>query len=153
MVRFEFTEVENTAQDMDHIRMTDTEIVGLMSCHHPVGYWRADLETGHVFWSKDIFSIYRMPYTNGPIDLTLANAAVHPDDLHYMLELFERAAVNKSGFHYVLRLKNDLNGFKYVRSVGRFRVTDDGREELYGMFEEVSEHARVVGVVSKPTSD
>ncbi|AKH99332.1 PAS domain-containing protein [Hoeflea sp. IMCC20628] len=152
MVRFEFTDEETPAQDMEHIRVSDAEIVGLMSCQHTVGYWRADLETGHVFWSSDIFTIFGLPFTKGPVDLPLANATVHPDDLPYMLELFERLAVDKTGFHYVLRLKNDQGGHKFVRTVGRFRIADDGREELYGMVEEVFDHVRTVGIMTKPST-
>ena len=150
MVRFEFLETALPLQDLDHIGLTDAEIVGLVSCRHPAGYWRSDLATGHVFWSKDIFDIYGMEYTKGPVRLPLANAAVHPDDLTYMLELIERAAADKSGFHYVLRLKNGMGGYKYVRSIGRYRVTGDGREELYGMFEEVIGQARLIGLLANP---
>ncbi|MCY0148089.1 PAS domain-containing protein [Hoeflea sp. G2-23] len=151
MVRFEFSETTSPKQDLDHIGLTDFEIAGLMSYQHQIGYWRSDMGTGHVFWSKAIFDIYGMAYTKGPVNLTLANDAVHPEDLPYMLELLERTAVEKTGFHYVLRLKNGHNGFKYVRSVGRFRLTEDGREELYGMFEEVVDQVRLVGVVGNPT--
>ncbi len=152
VVRFEFSETPSLEQDLEHIGLTDTEIAGLMSYQHQIGYWRSDMATGHVFWSKEIFDIYGMTYTKGPVNLTLANDAVHPEDLPYMLELLERTAVEKTGFHYVLRLINGRNGIKYVRSVGRFRITDDGREELYGMFEEVADQTRLIGVVGNPPS-
>jgi hypothetical protein len=150
VVRFEFSETMLRTPDLEHIGLSDAEIAGLVSCQHRVGYWRSDMETGHVFWSEDIFDIYGMAFTKGPVNLTLANDAVHPEDLPYMLELLERAALEKTGFHYVLRLRNGHNHFKYVRSVGRFRVTADGREELYGMFEEVVDQVRLVGVVGNP---
>lgn len=153
LVRFEFSQTGLDPPDLSHIGLSDAEIVALVSCQHRVGYWRSDMQTGHVYWSKDIFDIYGMEYTKGPISLTLANEAIHPDDLPFMLELLERAALEKTGFHYVLRLKNGHNGYKYVRSVGRYRITEDGREELYGMIEEVFDQVRMVGVIGANSHD
>lgn len=152
MVRFEFLETDLPALEPNHIGLTDAEIVELMSCQNRVGYWRSDLQAGQVFWSRNLFEIYGMDHTDGPISLTLANNAMHPEDLPYMFELLERAAKEKSGFHYILRLRNGHNGFKYVRSVGRFRLTPDGREELYGLCEEVFEQVRLVGVIGVPSA-
>lgn len=147
MIRFETTQLEIPAQDLGHIGLTDSEIVKLLSCHRPTGYWRSDLATGHVFWSERIFEIYGMKYVKGPVSLPEANGLVHPDDLPLMLELIEQAASEKTGFHYVLRLRNGGGGYKYVRSIGRYRITDDGQEELYGLFEELIDQVRLLGIV------
>lgn len=153
LVRFEFSETEDPVQDLDHIGLTDAEIVDLVSCRNTMGYWRSDLASGHVFWSQGVFDIYGMEFTKGPVNLTAAYGAVHHEDLHFMLELIERAASNKTGFHYVLRLKNSESGSKFVRSVGRFRTTKDGREELFGIMEEIIEQVRLVGVLgNSPTA-
>ena len=116
-----------------------------------MGYWRADLATGHVFWSENVFRLYGMEYTKGPVNLTIANEAIHPEDLNCIFELVERAASEKSGFRCILRLKDGQNDFKYTLSCGRYRVTDDGREELYGMTEEILDRARLINIVSDPS--
>ncbi|MBV1725580.1 MAG: PAS domain-containing protein [Hoeflea sp.] len=149
VVRFEFSETD-PVQDLDHIGLTDAEIVELVSSRHAMGYWRSDLASGHVFWSKGVFDIYGMEFTRGPVNLTAAYGNVHAEDLNLMLELIERAASEKTGFHYVLRLKNGENGVKYVRSVGRCRATSDGREELIGIVEEIIDQVRLVGVLGNP---
>lgn len=146
MVRIEYAEAVIPKQDLDHIGLSDAEIVDLVNRRHAVGYWRADLASGHVFWSKKIFDIYGMDYTNGPVNLTAAYTVVHPEDLHFMLELIERAASERIDFHYVLRLKNGQNSFKYVRSVARYRKTGDGREELFGIMEELTDRVRLIEV-------
>lgn len=147
MLRFEFSETIPHAPDLDHIGLTDADVARLASCQPTTGYWRADMATGHVFWSPIIFAIYGMAPVKGPVNLKQANEAVHPDDLPYMLKLIEQAAADKTGFHYVLRLKDKKQGYKFVRSIARYRVTADGREELFGMFEEIAGHARLIGVV------
>jgi len=147
VVRFEFGEDVRSPQNLDHIHIQGEELFELVCAHQKYGFWRTELDAGHVFWSSDIFEIYGMTYTSGPINLVEANSAVHPEDLPYMLELFERAAEEKTGFHYILRLQDgDLN-YKYVRSVGRYRVTEEGREELYGIFVQFHERVPLVGVV------
>lgn len=147
VVRFEFGEDVRAPQKLDHIRIQGDELFELLCAHQKYGFWRTELDAGHVFWSPDIFEIYGMEYTNGPINLVEANSAVHPDDLPYMLELFERASEEKTGFHYILRLKDGESNYKYVRSVGRYRVTEEGREELYGVFFLFHERVPLVGVV------
>ncbi|MDP3523390.1 MAG: diguanylate cyclase [Hoeflea sp.] len=125
----------------------------LTSRRRTVGYWRSDLASGHVYWSRAVFDIYGMDYTQGPVNLTAAYANVHREDLNLMLELIERAASEKIGFHYVLRLKNGRDdGFKFVRSVGLYRTTDDGREELFGNLEEILERVRLISVFNTPSA-
>jgi len=153
VIRFEFSETENPVQDLDHIGLTDAEIVDLVSCRHTMGYWRSDLGSGHVFWSRGVFDIYGMEFTSGPVNLTAAYGHVHAEDLNLMLELIERAASEKTGFHYVLRLKTGEDGVKYVRSVGRYRMTSDGREELFGIVEEIIEQVRLIGVLGNAPGD
>ena len=153
VIRFEFSETETPVQDRDHIGLTDAEIVDLVSRRNSMGYWRSDLESGHVFWSKGVFDIYGMEFTKGPVNLTAAYRNVHADDLNLMLELIERAASEKTGFHYVLRLKTGEDSVKYVRSVGRYRMTGDGREELFGIVEQVVEPVRLVGVLGNAAED
>jgi PAS fold. len=152
VVRFEFSEYPRPPQKLDHIHIDGREIVEMLDSHQLFGFWRTELDTGHVFWSSDIFEIYGMEFTDGPINLARSNAAVHPDDLPYMLELFERAAEEKTGFHYILRLKDGPARYKYVRSVGKFRVTPEGREELYGILEQFHEQVPLVGIIGGVTA-
>lgn len=147
VVRFEFSGPSRPQPDLDQLGISEHEAIGLVTAHQRFGFWRSELDTGHVYWLKDIYEIYNLDYSDGPVNLFLANAAVHPDDLPYMLELFERAAVKKTGYHYILRLKAGSGSYKYVRSVGRYRRTKSGREEIYGLFEEFHEQVPMVGIV------
>ncbi|PWV97537.1 PAS domain-containing protein [Hoeflea marina] len=148
VVRFEFSAPSRPPPDLDQLGITAIEAINLVTAHQRFGFWRSELDTGHVFWSRDIYEIYEMDYSAGPVNLFRANAAVHPDDLPYMLELFERAAADKTGYHYILRLKA-AEGYKYVRSVGRYRRTASGREEIFGLFEEFHEQVPMVGIYER----
>ena len=152
MIRFEFWEIEQAMQDLDGLGLTDADIAGLVSYRRAVGYWRSDLASGLVYWSRALFDIYAIAFTEGPVNLTAAYAKVHRDDLDFMLELIERAASEKTGFHFVLRLKTCGEGYKYIRSVGLYRTTADGREELFGNVEEVHHNMRLIGVFDNPSA-
>tara|TARA_Y100000815_G_C13325824_1_gene494111 strand:+ start:1284 stop:1772 length:489 start_codon:yes stop_codon:yes gene_type:complete len=147
VVKFEFSKDTKRPRGTEHIRISGDDLLELLCAHQKFGFWRSELDTGHTFWSRDIFDIYGLPFTEGPVNLSAANAIVHPDDLRYMLLLTERSAREKTGFHYVLRLLGPHGHHRYVRSVGRYRVTGEGREELYGTFELFHDQSRLVGVV------
>lgn len=149
VVRFEFSGPSRPQPDLDQLGISALEAISLVTANQRFGFWRSELDTGHIFWSRDIYEIYGMEYSAGPVNLFLANAAVHPEDLPYMLELFERAAAEKTGYHYILRLKADAHSYKYVRSVGRYRRTASGREEIYGLFEEFHEQVPMVGIIER----
>jgi len=146
-MRFEFDDDIRKPQSMGHIRISGDDLFELLCAHQKFGFWRSELDTGHTFWSRDIFEIYGMNFTEGPVNLAAANALVHPEDLPYMLQLLEKAARQKSGFHYVLRLRNAKGPERYVRSVCRHRVTPEGREELYGIFQQFHDRTPLVGLI------
>ncbi|OCW59179.1 hypothetical protein [Hoeflea olei] len=146
MFRFVVSEADAASAD---IADACTPRAGLASpAPATVGYWRADLETGHVFWSRCHFDLYDMLYTSGPVNLTEAYSRVHPDDLGLMLELIEHAASQKTGFHTVLRLIRP-RGAIHVRSTARYRLAVTGREELVGLCEEIPHQLRLVGMAAE----
>nr|WP_255561467.1 PAS domain-containing protein [Pseudohoeflea sp. DP4N28-3] len=130
--------------------MSGDELFELVCAHQKYGFWRAELDTGSVYWSFDIYDIYGMEYSTGPVNLLKANQAIHPDDLPYMLELMERTAQERTGHHFIVRLKTASGRYTYVRSVGRFRVTEEGREELYGIFIQFHDRVPLVGITGQP---
>lgn len=146
VVRFEFLNATRAEQALDHIAVSHAEIAGLMTCFQPVGFWRSDLDSGHVYWSADIFEIFGMDFTDGPVNVADAYSRLHPQDASYTLELVERAAREKTSFHLVLRLKNGANAWKFIRCVGRYRVTNEGREEIYGMIEQFLDQIPMIGL-------
>jgi PAS domain-containing protein len=113
--------------------VTCRDVVEVLKAYRPIGNWRLDLKTGHLFWTPEVFEIYGMDYTHEPVNFVEMNNRFHPDDLSIRLELLERSAKFKTPFNYVLRIKStDNDGYQFIRVAGRYRETDDGFGEFIG---------------------
>jgi hypothetical protein len=84
--------------------MSGNDILSLLSMYDPYGAWRLDLASGEVEWSKDVYEIHGLPFTEGFVDLASAIAAYHPDDAKMVAQLIDEAIVSKSGYRFVLRI-------------------------------------------------
>lgn len=123
-------------QEISDFRLSPQEMIDLLSMYDPYGVWRMDLESGSVHWSRDVFEIHGLEYSDGPVDLNAALAAYHPDDAKIVAQLLDETIEKKSGFRFVLRLKQSNGRYKMVKSTCRYRQNQDGSEELYGLFSE-----------------
>ena len=121
------------------IRFDELTALKLIHDQMPIGLWRADFETGHLYLSAETYRIYGLEPQDGPANIVALNRAIHPDDHDMAMSLIETAARQKCGFQYVLRLEDGKGGYKYVRSVGRYIERADGAGELSGIFHEIPE--------------
>lgn len=115
------------------------DILALISEDFEIGLWRTEYSTSHVYLSETAARIYGIEPTDKPANLVAVNKLIHPEDLPLCLDMFETAAREKSGFQYTLRISDGKGGYKFVRSVGRYRETANGAGELIGIFHEVPE--------------
>jgi hypothetical protein len=121
-------------QDISSFEMSGNDILSLLSMHDTYGAWRLDLASGKVEWSKDVYEIHGMPFTEGSVDLASAIAAYHPEDAKIVAQLIEEAIANKSGYRFVLRLRRPNGTCKMVKSIAKYRKRENGKEELIGLF-------------------
>jgi hypothetical protein len=143
-LRFEQPAITHEEQSRDHIGIADAEIIGMFASYRLFGFWRIDLEAGHFFASEDVHTIFDLPYSEGPVNLTELMSRVHEEDRALIAETFEQASLHHVGFHYVYRVDNRLGGYKMVRTVGRFRDDASGGG-IVGITYEFVEKLRVVG--------
>jgi hypothetical protein len=143
-LRFEQPVIDKTAQSRAHIGITDAEIVQMLAAYRLFGFWRIDIETGHFFASEDVHTIFDLPYSDGPVNLTELMSRIHEEDRSLIAQTFEEASLHRAGFHFVYRVDNRLGGYKVVRSVGRFRDDESG-SGIVGITYEFVEKLRVVG--------
>lgn len=143
-LRFEQPVIDKTAQSRAHIGITDAEIVQMLAAYRLFGFWRIDIETGHFFASEDVHTIFDLPYSDGPVNLTELMSRIHEEDRSLIAQTFEQASLHRAGFHFVYRVDNRLGGYKVVRSVGRFRDDESG-SGIVGITYEFVEKLRVVG--------
>lgn len=116
----------------------------MFAAYRLFGFWRMNLDTGHFFASEDVHQIFRLPYTQGPVNLTELMSRIHQEDRLLIAETFEQASLHRVGFHYVYRVDNGLGGYKMVRSVGKFRDDASGGG-IVGITYEFVEKLRIVG--------
>lgn len=143
------TESRDAAQTSDPsaVNISSSEAFAAMSRFDEIGIWRAELESGLVYWTESVFRIYGLQYTEGPVSITDAIQAYHPDDREAVLRCVEEAANRKSGFRFVLRLCRPDGEVVWVKSHGLYRVSDDGKEELFGYIEKFSPLTRSVTII------
>ena len=134
---FDITEDRSIETPSAEMRVVVEDAVELINSKFPLGFWRTVYQTGHVYFSPEVFRIYGLEPSDGPVNLFEVNKRIHPEDLKVCLGLFEEAAREKTGFQYSLRVEDGNAGYKYVRSVGRYRETPDGFGEMFGIFHEI----------------
>lgn len=115
------------------VGLSDTEVLELVASFRLCGYWRFNIDSGHIFGTPEFCQIFGLEHSEGPLDLVRLSASIHPDDLAVIMETFERASAAKLTYHNLYRVRTGPATFKYVRSVGKFRASDDGQTDVIGM--------------------
>ncbi len=119
------------------IGLSDTEVLELVGSFLLCGFWRFNIDSGHVFGTPEYCQIFDIEHSDGPLDLVRLSAAIHPDDLTVIMETFERASASRLTFHNLYRVRSGSSSFKFVRSVGKFRADDRGQGDVIGMTYEI----------------
>jgi hypothetical protein len=148
IIRYDIEADAFSRQDLSHLAITAEDIADLTCAFRRIGFWRADIASGLVYWSEGLFRIFEMEECAGPISVSAANGLIHPDDVVPLYELFEQAIVEKSAFHFILRLRTRGGIYRFVRSVGRYRPGPQGKDELFGMLYEIFEPIRTVALAA-----
>lgn len=146
-LQFTVLDEPRPVQQTEDVTIDGSALLEVMSQFEPFGLWRMELETGLVYWTRDIYEIHEIPYRDGPVNLKMAINAYHPDDRDLVVGCLEDVVARKSGFHFILRIATGGGRYKKIKAVGKFHVNESGREELIGTFNE--EPGGIRGVVIK----
>lgn len=148
LIRYDLDTLAGARPQFEQIGLTADDVSDLSSYFRRIGFWRMDIEQGLTYWTRGVFDIFGMEFRDGPVSLTEANAVIHPNDLGPMLEIVEQAAVNRLPFHAIVRLRSRESEFRFIRSVGKYRKSDDGKPEFVGMIYEFFEPIRTLGMAA-----
>jgi hypothetical protein len=107
------------------------------------------VDAGHFFASEDVYRIFDMPFSTGPMNLVETMTRVHEEDKPLMMETYEQASLHKTGFHHCYRVKNGIGGYKMVRTVAEFRSIPETSGDFVGITYEFVEQPRIVGFTEK----
>jgi len=90
-----------------------------------IGNWRADIETGELTWSDEIYRIFGFEPGDFTPSIEAFHAAVHPDDIQKVLKSEKRA--EKTGFHDVEhRIILPDGKIKYVHELAKAEIDANG---------------------------
>src|SRR5512139_3605032 len=107
-----------------------------------LGHWSADLTTGELQWSDEIYRIFGQDPASFTPSIERFDAAVHPDDLARVKESKHLAATNGmcDVVHRIIRPDGEV---RYVHHMGRAQTDADGRMvRLTGSVQDITELKR-----------
>ncbi len=108
-----------------------------------LGNWEADMVTGELFWSEEVFRIFGYDPATFKPSVEAFKAAIHPDDLEMVHESEQRAI--QTGIHDVVhRIIISDGRVRHVHERARGVHADDGRLiRLMGTVQDVTELKKV----------
>ena len=99
--------------------------------------WR--LGTDEITFSEQLYRIHEFG-RDSPVTLERIRSRIHPEDLPLLSEKIERArAGGNSVLNYEIRLRMPNGSVKYVRTVAHGARDRDGRPEIIGAVQDVTE--------------
>ncbi|WP_321380106.1 PAS domain-containing protein [Rhizobium sp.] len=138
-------------QDFHAIGLNENDIIELTQAFHVCGFWRVTLDDGLIFGTENVFKIFEMEPHAGPMNFQCVNAKVIEEDKDLMLEAFQRSSETGQTFHSIFRLGTKNGTVKWVRSVGKHHIREDGVAEMRGMLHELFEHLATAAFVIAPS--
>ncbi|HEX5843398.1 MAG TPA: PAS domain S-box protein [Pseudomonas sp.] len=105
-----------------------------------LGHWEANFDSGELFWSATVYSIFGYDPQCIEPSVELFKRAVHPDDLA-LVEASE-ARVKAGGEHDVVhRIIRPDGQVRWVHELARMQATAQGQQRLVGTVQDVTEQA------------
>jgi signal transduction histidine kinase len=99
--------------------------------------WR--LDTDEITFSEQLYRIHEFD-RDSPVTLDRIRRRIHPEDLPLLSEKIERArAGGDSALNYEIRLRMPNGSVKYVRTIAHRTRDRDGRPEIIGAVQDVTE--------------
>ncbi|MDJ0944601.1 MAG: response regulator [Kiloniellales bacterium] len=105
-----------------------------------IGHWRWTVDSGHLYWSDEVYRIHGLDPDGFEPSIDGAIAAYHPDDRELVRRHLERSLADKEGFGFELRLVRPDGGLRHVVVQGLCELDDHGKvEALLGVVQDVTE--------------
>jgi PAS domain S-box-containing protein len=113
--------------------------------------WR--LDTDEITFSEQLYRIHEFD-RDSPVTLERIRTRIHPEDLPLLSEKIEQArAGGNSALNYEIRLRMPNGSVKYVRTVAHGTRDRDGRPEIIGAVQDVTERRLAEEALTQARSD
>jgi PAS domain S-box-containing protein len=110
------------------------------------------LDTDEITVSEQLYRIYEFDQ-DAPVTLALIISRVHPEDLPLVSDKIERARGGHNDLNYEFRLRMPDESVKYLRTVAHVTHSSNGRLELVGAVQDVTERRLSEEALSKIRSE
>jgi PAS domain S-box-containing protein len=112
--------------------------------------WR--VATGQIVWSEQVYRMFEYD-TALPMTLERIGARVHPEDLHLLDDMIERASRGDSDFEFEHRLLMPDGSIKHLHFMAHGAPDQSGHMEYIGAVQEVTEQRISEKALSKVRSE
>src|SRR5579862_100786 len=108
-----------------------------------LGYWVWDLETNQVIWSEETYRIFGLVPKGGSFDVALVREMTHPDDREAVFATAKKAIDTVTRADCEHRLFRPDGEMRVVHSLGDVRKNSQGRIQMFGTTQDITERKRV----------
>jgi PAS domain S-box-containing protein len=112
--------------------------------------WR--LDTDVITFSEQLYRIFEFEH-DVPVTPELITSRVHPEDIPLLSEKIDMARAGSSELSYDIRLRMPTGSIKHLRTVAHGTQDRDGRLEIIGAVQDVTERRLSEEVLSKVRSE
>src|SRR6266446_5624181 len=113
--------------------------------------WR--LDTDKITFSEELYRIHEFD-RDSPVTLERIRSRIHPEDLPLLSEKIERGrAGGSSALNYEIRLRMPNGSVKYLRTIAHGTRDRDGRPEIIGAIQDITERRLSEDALSQARSD
>src|SRR5580704_4025956 len=107
-----------------------------------LGYWVWDLETNRVIWSEESYRIFGLTPQVGSMDIAIVGEMFHPDDREVVFRTAEEAIRSGTRADCEHRLIRPDGEVRIVHSLGDLKKTSDGRTQMFGTTQDITDRKR-----------
>src|ERR1700757_573525 len=108
-----------------------------------LGYWVWDLETNQVIWSEETYRIFGLVPKGGSFDVALVREMMHPDDTEAVFATAKKAIDTETRADCEHRIFRPDGEMRVVHSLGDVRKTSQGRIQMFGTTQDITDRKRV----------
>src|SRR6266478_7433987 len=112
--------------------------------------WR--LDTDEITFSEQLYRIHELD-RDAPVTLERIGSRVHPEDIPLLTDKIETARSGDSVLNYEIRLRMPNGSVKYLRTVAHGTRDRDGRPEIIGAIQDITERRLSEDALSQARSD
>jgi len=128
-------------KEKNHELEKKEELLEITQSVNKIGAWELDIETGHTYWSDEVYNIYELE-KGFEHNKAKALEFFHPADRKIISDALENTLETGATFDITARLITANNNMRWVRSNARLRTNREGKQSLIGSFQDITETKR-----------